>query len=366
MKKVLIGFIIDGRSGGVDSYILNFLESVKDEDAEITLMTNETDGTLKLYLEELGVGLLEIPRLRHPFRQYRRVCEIIKEGKYDTVYLNISTAIDCVAALAAKRCGVKKRVIHSHASGNDCESRLKRLILDTLHKMCRGFLYRTATDYYGASRKAGLWMFPEKIVNSERFSVILSAVDKDRYTYNSKVREEVRRELEIEENFVIGHIGNFCPVKNYGFIIKIFNEIRKKENSARLLLVGDGPLHETVKKEVEEANLLPYVIFTGWRTDTFRLVQGMDVFLLPSLFEGLSIVSLEAQCAQLPCVVSDTVPEEVEITDACKHVSLSENEAKWADTILQYRTTDRKNIRFLPTEYPYDREEQKEQLKAIL
>lgn len=366
MKKVLMGFIINGRSGGVDQYILNCLESVKNEEILIDLMTNEADKELAERLAGMGVSLLEIPRLRYPLRQYKRVREIIRNKNYDVVYLNISTAIDCIAALAAKKCKVKKRVLHSHAAGNDCENRWKRAVLDTLHKLCRHFLYRTGTDFYGASRKAGLWMFPEKIVDSEKFNVVLSAVDKDRYSFDEAVRQDVRREFGVEHDLVIGHIGNFCPVKNYGFILEIFAEARKQDGSAHLLLVGDGPMYEEVKKETEEKGLSEYVTFTGWRTDTCRLVQGMDVLILPSFFEGLSIVSLEAQCAQLPCVASDTVPEEISITDACERISLSEGAEKWAECIIKYKGKDRKMIRFLPVRYPYDRKEQREQLREIL
>ncbi len=366
MKKVLMGFIINGKSGGLDQYILNFLESVKDEDASIDLMTNQIDKGLEERLSRQGVRLLEVPRLRHPLRQYKRVCEIVREGDYDTAYLNISTAIDCIAALAAKKCKVKKRVLHSHAAGNDCENRLNRAVLDIIHRICRTFLYRTGTDFYGASRKAGLWMFPEKIVDSRKFNVILSAVDKERYEFDRKMRQEVREELGLEDHFVTGHIGNFCPVKNYGFLLKIFTEIRKREKSAHLLLVGDGPICESVKRQVQEEGLTEYVTFTGWRTDTDRLVQAMDVFLLPSLFEGLSMVSLEAQCSRLPCVVSDTVPEEVGITDACDHISLKVDAAGWAEAVLKYRGRGREEVRFLPARYPYDRKEQREQLKNIL
>lgn len=366
MKRAVIGYIMDGRSGGLDTYLLNFIETVSSQGLEIDLLTNKIDDDLNSYLRQKGVRLEEIPTLRHPAAQYRKMCALVRERKYDTAYFNISTAIDCVGAIAARKCGVNKIVIHSHASGNDCKNGLKKLVFDLIHKVCRGFLYRMGTEYYGASRTAGLWMFPEKIVDSSEFHVILSAVDKEKYSFDRALREEVRREEHVEDNFVIGHVGNFCYVKNYGFILRIFSEIYKKEKRARLLLVGDGALYEEVRRDAEELGVLPYVKFTGWRSDTERLVQAMDVFLLPSFFEGMSLVSLEAQCAKLPCVLSDTVPEETRITDVCQYVSLDKSAEEWADIVLSAGKTNRDDCRFLPVKYAYDRREQQEELRKIL
>lgn len=366
MRKILVGFIINGRSGGLDKYLLNFLESVRGEEQKIDLMTNEIDQQLEQQLSEMGVGLFAIPTLRHPVAQYHRVCELICQGGYDTVYLNISTAIDCIAALAAKHCKVEKRVIHSHACGNDCESRLKRFVYDSLHKVCRLFLHRLGTEFYGASRNAGIWMFPEKVVDSGAFHVLVSAVDKDKYKFDRAVREEVRAELGLKDRFVIGHIGNFCYVKNYGFLLDVFENVKNREPNACLLLVGDGERYERVKLDVEARKLSSCVKFLGWRKDTERLVQGMDVFLLPSLFEGLSIVSLEAQCAKLACVMSDTVPEETHITDACKYISLKKSAGEWADMVLQYKNIERESVKFLQTRYSFDRGEQQKMLRNIL
>ena len=120
MKRAVIGYIMDGRSGGLDTYLLNFIETVSSQGLEIDLLTNKIDDDLNSNLRPKGVRLEEIPTLRHPAAQYRKMCALIRERKYDTAYFNISTAIDCVGAIAARKCGVNKIVIHSHASGNDC------------------------------------------------------------------------------------------------------------------------------------------------------------------------------------------------------------------------------------------------------
>ena len=155
---------MDGKSGGIDKYLLNFLTKVSNEEVRIDFLTNEIDVELQKELKKFHSNLYAIANLKHPVSQYRQVCRIIKEGQYDAVYLNISTAIDCIAAIAAKHSGVKRRMIHSHSSGNDCESALKRNLFNGIHKFCRLFLYRYGTEFYGCSVKAGEWLFPKKIV----------------------------------------------------------------------------------------------------------------------------------------------------------------------------------------------------------
>ena len=142
-KKMLLGFIMDGTSGGVDNYILHFLDAVKEEGLQIDLLTNEADPELKeCLLREYGSHLYEIANLHHPVRQFRQVRELIRREQYGMVYLNISTSMDCIAALAARSMHVPRRMLHSHSGGNDCESAAKRAVFDTLQKICRTFLYR--------------------------------------------------------------------------------------------------------------------------------------------------------------------------------------------------------------------------------
>lgn len=366
MKKMLVGFIMDGKSGGLDKYLLNFLEAVQSEELQIDFLTNRIDLELKENLRKYHSELYEIDNLHHPFRQYRQVCRLIQENQYDVAYFNVSTAIDCVAAFAAKKCGVEKRVLHSHASGNDCANAVKRTVYNTIHKICRMFFYRAGTEFYGASGLAGEWAFPKKIVESEQFHVLISGVEKEKYKYNSQVRAEVREKLGLQDRFVIGHIGNFCYVKNYEFQLKIIGELLKKEPSSCLLLVGDGERYESVKEEVRKRGLDGAVKFLGWRTDTERLVQAMDIFLLPSHFEGLSIVSLEAQCAGLPCVLSDTVPQEVHITENCYFLSLRKSEQEWAKFILEHRECDREKTSFVPGSICFNLQEQKNDFRKII
>lgn len=366
MKKILVGFIEDGYSGGVDKYLVNFLENVNGESVRIDFLTNEIDPELEKYLKERHSNIFAIANLKHPIRQYRQVCRIIDSGGYDIVYLNISTAIDCAAAWAAKRKNVKRILIHSHSSGNDCENVIKRAVFNVIHYICRLSLYKTAGEYYGCSKKAGLWMFPKKIVRSSRFSTIFNAVDTGRFKYEPDIRNEVRKELGLESRFVVGHVGNFTYPKNHDFLIEIFEVLHAKCPEAFLLLVGTGGRFDAVKRLVEQKGLTKRVKMLGLRKDVECLLQAMDFFLLPSIFEGLPTVGIEAQCSGLACLMSDAVTRESVITDKCWFLSLKEEPRKWSDFILSHREYSRENTQFVGNRDEYSLETLRIQQRRLI
>lgn len=366
MKKILIGFIEDGRAGGVDRYLLNFLDTVWEKEVQIDFLTNKADQELQQKLSEKNVRLFEISTLKHPLRQYRQARRLIQKYQYDVTYLNISTAIDCAAAWAAKKEKVPVRILHTHAAGNDCENDFVRWMFNCIHYMCRTVLYRTGTKFYGCSRKAGLWMFPRHIVESECFQVIFNAVNTEEFRFHQQTREQMRAELGVGNAFVIGHVGNFCYVKNYPFLIDVFAEVRKRMPDSKLLLVGTGNKSEEVKQKVHDMRMDDSVLFLGWRADVAELFQAMDVFVFPSLLEGLGYVGVEAQLSGLPVVASDTIPEEMKITEKCQFVSLQEGAGVWADVVINSKSEQREQLQFLSDTPEFDLERQEDVLKEII
>lgn len=366
MKKMLAGFIMDGRSGGIDRYLLNFLDNTASEELQIDFLTNEIDADLEQHLQKYHSRIFAIANLRHPVKQYRQVCRILEEGQYDMVYLNVSTAIDGVAAWAAKHKKIRRIMLHSHSSGNDCENTIKRAAFDTIHAICKLFLYRAATEYYGCSKKAGLWLFPKRIAESERFQTIFNAVNLKEYTYDAQLRQQVREELDLENKFVVGHVGNFVYQKNHYFLIDIFEALKKQCPQAVLLLLGNGERMEQVKKTVREKGLEDSVQLLGFRKDVSRILQGMDFFLLPSYFEGLPTVSVEAQCTGLPCLMSKTITDEAKITEDCWFLSLKEPPKVWADFILTHRKEEREKISWAGKKENYSLTELQKQQRELV
>lgn len=365
--KILMGFIMDGHAGGVDKYLLTFADSVRSKDVQIDFLTNKKNQELDKQLEKQNSRLYEVANLKHPFLQYKQIMEILKKNKYDMTYFNISTAISIIGPYAAYKSGVKKRAIHSHSSGNDCESLWKRKILDAIHSIGKLFLYKYGNEYYGCSKAAGKWLFPKSIVESERFTIIYNAVDLKKFRFNKLVREQLRKKYKVEECLVIGHVGNFNYQKNHVFLIKIFSELVKIDPLAKLMLIGNGVNYVQIKDMVEKLNLQDKVEFMGWRSDISDLYQMMDIFVLPSRFEGLPIVGVEAQATGLKCLFSDQITDEVKLTKETRFLPISAHAvSEWVRCIEEGQHYIREENVSLGGWSEYNLEKQQKNYNAIL
>lgn len=232
----------------------------------------------------------------------------------------------------AKNAGVSVRIAHAHNKSQDKD--LKYPIKLISKKMIPHY----STELFACGKEAGDWMFSGK-----PFQVMHNAIDVARYQYNEVIRKEVRQELHIEGRYVIGHVGRFRLQKNHDFLVDIFAAYHTKHPGSVLMLVGEGDELESIEEKVRKLNLQDDVIFTGGRMDVNRMMQAMDVFVFPSLYEGLPVTMIEAQAAGLPCIMSDRVPEECVLTDLVQINSLSDSPEKWSESIAQTRTAERKN-----------------------
>lgn len=232
-------------------------------------------------------------------------------------------------------------IAHSHSSGTDHSLHAK------LYQIM-SYNTRNVADYFFAcSEVAGKDRFGSKVTSGSHYAVLNNAIDVNRFSYNPSVRNAVRDELGIGQiQLVVGHIGRYTKEKNHEFILKIFSELKKMDSNARLLMVGDGKLRTHIMQMAEQASLSSDVIFTGVRSDVERLVQAMDVFVLPSLYEGLPVTMVEAQAAGLPCIISDKVPPECILTEGLVDImTLSASPEAWAEKILAKRAIPRTDRR---------------------
>jgi glycosyltransferase involved in cell wall biosynthesis len=179
-------------------------------------------------------------------------------------------------------------------------------------------------------------MFPGQPV-----TVVNNGIETERFAFSPEVRSQVRGELGLGDELVLGHVGRFVPQKNHDFLMDIFAETAKRSPEVKLLLMGTGPLEDQVRRKVNELGLTDRVHFLGVRSDVNRILQAVDVFVLPSLYEGLGIVAVEAQATGVRCVISDTVPTVCAMTDLVEFAALSESPAHWADVILRDCGSDR-------------------------
>lgn len=364
--KVLIGFIMNGQAGGVDKYLLTFADSVRSEKLKVDFLTNKKDVSLEKMLNEKGSELFEVANLKHPYLQYKQILTLLKENKYDMTYFNISTAISIIGPYAAYKADIGRRAIHSHSSGNDCDVFWKRKVLDIIHACGKRVLYKYGNQFYGCSRAAGYWLFPKALVDSEAFDVIYNAVDLSKFRFDTKLRYKVRAQYNVEDCLVIGHVGNFCYPKNHLYLIKIFAELIKKEPNARLVLVGDGPDFIKIEEQVKQLELTEKVMFLGKCNNVSELYQMMDIFLLPSNFEGLPIVGVEAQGTGLKCLFSDTITDEVKLTKEARFFSIKGSVQPWVECILKEKDYDREKNILLEYQTCYDLKKQEDAYRKII
>lgn len=223
-------------------------------------------------------------------------------------------------------------IAHSNIAGGDfsVKSAVKRLLRYPL---------RYLADYlFACSDGAAKWMFGSK---AKRALILKNSIDTAQYTFNAQAREEKRKELQLGGRFVIGHVGRFRRMKNHTFLLKVFKEVHETDENAVLLLVGDGRLRRKLEKRVKRLGLTDNVVFAGIRKDVPQLLQAMDVFVFPSLYEGIPMALVEAQASGLPCVVSQNIHPQIKITDGLLFMSLRKPPKEWAKAVLALKSRKR-------------------------
>lgn len=321
---------LDG--GGVENLLLNYYSHMnKDKFVFDFIVHGKNVGALESVFEKMGSKIYHIPPKHESFLQNLKAMQrIINDGNYDVVHAH-QGAIGTFPMYFAKKAGVRCRITHSHVAFMR-ESLLRKII----NKFLLIFLKKYATDWFACGTDAGRFLWGDNAVNNGKVHVMNNAIEIDKFTFNPLIREEMRHQLDVDGKFVIGNVGRLSYQKNHEFLIRVFNEIYKLEKNGVLLLVGRGELEDDVRQQVEELGLTEAVKFLGIRNDVPSLLQAMDVFLLPSRYEGLPVVLVEAQAAGLVSVVADTITKEVKVTDKVIYISLEESYLGWANEVLMF------------------------------
>jgi glycosyltransferase EpsF len=305
------------------------------------LIDEDSTNIPKEEIESMGGRIILIPPYQKLPKYIGTLKEVLKQNQYKIIHSHINT-LSVFPLYTAKRAGVKIRIAHSHSTTNKKE--WKKNILKNIFKPYSKVF---ATDYFACSALAGRWLFSNKTFNQGKVTIINNAIDIDKFLYNETIRKQIRKKLNIKDNtLVIGHIGRFVSQKNHTFLLDIFNEIHKQKKDSLLLLAGTGPLVNEIKEKVNALNLTNNVKFLGQINNANELYQAMDVFLLPSLYEGLPVVGVEAQAAGLLTILSTSMTEETKILKTTKFISLEESSQNWASTIINnYSKFKRKNTK---------------------
>ena len=323
------------RTDGVESVVMNYYRNIDKSKVQFHFICDE-DSTDIPYdeIEKLGGKVIVVPPYQKLFKYQKELYKIFKENNYKIVHSHIST-LSMFPLRIAKKAGIPIRIAHSHSTSNKKEWK-RNLIKNILRPFSKVY----ANVFFGCSQLSGKWLFGNKAFLNGNIKIINNAIDLEKFEYNEEVRTKIREKLNVsEDTILIGHIGRFVTQKNHEFLIDVFNEIIKKtkqENfNSKLILIGQGNLKENIIEKIKYLGLQDYVIFTGQINNVSDYYNAMDIFVLPSLYEGLPVVGIEAQANGLLCEFSTDMTKETKVLNTTRFISLKETAKKWAEVILE-------------------------------
>ena len=339
MKVLQIG--LTDNIGGMETYLIEQYRHLNRSliTYDFVNITSEKPLAFEDEIKQKGDTIYAIPsRHINPIKHWIAWYRLLKDNayKYDAIVLNTCDQSVGWPLFLAKIFNIKNRIVHSHNSGNEVKSSIFRKLL---YKVNSIFWDLSLTKKFACSELAGQWMFGK----DSNFEVIRNAIDLEKFRFSEQDRKRLRKELHLEDKFIIGHIGRFSYQKNHEFMIDLLNELVKENQNIHLLLVGgysgsDDYYWKLIHSKVNKLRLDRFVTFLGMRKDIPELLSSIDCLLLPSHFEGLSVVGIEAQATGVNCCFSDNITNEIEITDLIKFYPLNDL-SSWKNKILEESKT---------------------------
>lgn len=338
--KVLQVALGDGSYGGVASFLYTFYSHMDHRRILCDFLycaknSMESKMDTEALTQSKVTALNAIKPTNNWFGDYTKLLSALKkyfkENRYDIVHINTSNVYLCASVLHSVPRGTIC-ITHSHNTKpviGDSKS-LKRRIKNFLFLLCRKYVLRQSDYYFACSKAAGTHLYGMDILDNRKFKVIYNAIDVKRFKFDKNTREKNRN----TNNLVFGHVGRMTEQKNPIFLLKIFREIHQQMPNSELWMIGEGELRQNIEKAIKDFNLTDSVKLLGRRNDVAELMQAMDIFIFPSLYEGLSIVTIEAQAAGLPIFASDSISPEHKVTELMSFLSLKQSPTEWADRIL--------------------------------
>lgn len=313
---------------GVEAVVMNYYRHIQKEQLQFDFITcSPTPERYDDEIEQLGGRIFRLPsRSRRPLEYMKSLCGVIRENNYQIVHIHQNSASMVMDGIVARLCCVPVVIGHSHNT---------RCNVLWQHYLFRPFVNLLFKHRWACTVEAGKWVFGDREVK-----ILRNGIDTQRFRFNEKIRTNIRKQLGLTDELLIGFVGRLHAQKNPYRLLEIFAEVLKKQNNAHLLIVGDGEEREGMLQTCRELNILPYVHFVGQVTNVHEMMMAMDVFLFPSVFEGLGLVAIEAQATDLPCVVSENVPAP-DLTGKLSVCQLGDDNETWVKTILNHASGNR-------------------------
>lgn len=331
-RKIKVMHFVSGLvSGGVEEMLYNYCKFMDQNKYQFVIVyQHEAVDTCIKKIQSTGCKTIRITaRSENFFKNIKDSIEIIKKEKPDIVHAHMNLMNFC-ALYAAKKANVSIRISHSHIAEKN-----KSIIFRIMAYFCKKLCIRNATALFTCGEEAGEYLYGSKLMKSGKVTHIKNAVDLEYFIITDNIRNKTRKELGLNDEFVVGHIGRFTQQKNHERLIDIFNALLKHKGNAKLLLVGTGELEGQIKTKAKELGIENKIIFYGTTNTINKVYAAIDVFVLPSLYEGFPVVSIEVQAANIPALFSDTIAETSKITDAIQFYSLKKTDDEWARKIVE-------------------------------
>lgn len=325
--------------GGSQAFVMNLYRKMDRNQIQFDFIADSRDNAYYAReIEELGGKIFYFPKFNGT--NYFKIKSTWKNFFSDhKEYKILHSHVRSYASLyipIARSYGVKT-IIHSHTTSNGSG-------IASIAKAILQYPLRYQADYFvGCSAEAGKWLFGKKVVESNRYFAIPNAIDAEAYRFNPDIRRKYRAELGLCDETTYIHVGRFHPAKNHAFLLNLFAQIHKQNEHTKLILVGDGDLRNEIESQIRTLQIESAVILTGNRSDVANLLQAADCFLLPSRWEGLPVVAVEAQAAGLPCFLSETITRDINISPLVHYVSIDNGPEPWLQA-LRDADTSRKNV----------------------
>ncbi|MDD6461231.1 MAG: glycosyltransferase [Bifidobacteriaceae bacterium] len=311
MKRVLVIGMTDN-PGGMESVIMAYYRALDKNRVQCDFLANTSRIAYEDEICGLGGHVYHLPpRHTHPYSFYRALRRFFTDNatKYTAIWENECSLANISYLSYAKRYGISKRIIHCHNSQNG-----EGFIRGVLHCINRHRIRHIATTFWSCSDKASVWFFGDDFASLPSYRCIPNAIDTERFAFDPSARERIRKRLGLsEQTILVGNVGRFVPQKNQSQLLDIFAHMRQRNHRYSLVLIGQGILADELRKKVEALDLSSSVVFLGTVREVEFYYDAMDLFLFPSLFEGLPVAPIEAQCAGLPIVFSDRCPANANI-----------------------------------------------------
>lgn len=332
MKRVLI--IVDSlNTGGAETFLMKLYRAMDLTNYQMDFVVSDK-GYYDSEVISKGGRIFCVPfRTRRPISVYRQIRQIVKDNGYTSVLKLGTTPIAVLDVLAAKDGGAKTLAVRScNSYSNDS------LLYKIANKLLRPCFDKTVNVKIAPSDLAAIFTFGNDAYNNGEVTILHNSIDLDYFSYDSQKRDRVRQELGISDRKVYGHVGRFSKQKNHVFLIDVFSEIHRMDTNSVLVLVGSGEQEKNIKEYVSGLGLQNSVLFLGIRDDMPSVFSAMDVFVFPSLFEGMPNTVIEAQAVGIPCVVSDTITRTVDITGLVSFLPINQGTSVWVKTCMSKST----------------------------